>query len=116
MGMGKTHMAPWLIVSALIIFAVAVFAIAVQFYRSFSVAPLQSAIRAFIGIVALLISTLGVPNVNGTVKASLDWGRFLKIEPAELQVSAGPSLYDALAWFCVTMLFTICLIRVPSRP
>lgn len=106
----------WLIVTATIILIIALFAIVLQWFHAFYTKPLQATIRALVGIIVLLVGTLGIPYVEGAATISLDWGNLLQVSNTKLRVSIGSTWREhALAWPCVTALLAICLIRVPTK-
>ena len=105
-----------MMLAAALIFIIAIFAIVYQFFSAFFHSPIQASIRALIGLIALLIATLGIPTIEGEVDVVVDWGNALEIDSTGVKISTGiPVIIHAFAWISITTLLSICLFRVPVK-
>lgn len=91
-------------------------AILIQWLRAFYTHPIQATIRALVGLLALLVGSMSVPEIHGNMSVSLDWGAFLTVRETDLTVSTGASLAsNIVAWSSVTILLGISLLLVPRK-
>lgn len=108
-------MEAWVVITVSVIIASCVLAIVLQWFRAFYKTPIQATIRALVGLLAILVGALGIPAVEGKATLSLDWGALLAVDGQQFSVTTGPDLaHHAFAWSSVTLLLTVCLVRVPS--
>ena len=104
-----------LLIAGFFVLAAAVTAIVLQWFRAFYTVPVQATIRALVGLMALLVGTLGVPSIEGNVVVSLDSGAILNVEQSNLQITtAAPTLVSCLAWGSVTVLLALSLNLIPK--
>ena len=104
-----------ILIVAVFVFAVALLAVVLQFFSMFYSKPLQAAIRALIGLLILLVGSLAIPSLEGTVSLSLDWGALLKIDSQSITIKTSESSGYKFAWISITILLAILFFRVPSR-
>lgn len=102
-------------VMPILVTAVCILSLVIVFLFSFIRYPLESTLKASVGIIALLAASAFGPEFHGSATLSVNLGSFLSIEGQNIIISTSPTAIYYIVILSVTTLSVISLLRLSDN-